>query len=381
MSSICSSSTERDAEDILTVHSRARSPQRRRLKNLFRRLRDLFPTMPRFRRPNHLLPRLRSLFPTRSSQYWPDQGYFFAAFQVDHWTPSPTKSAGSQSWQQGFGQSQHSPRDAVNILPLPTQENISAAPPVPPDINVARSLHSSTKKHVSKSQSSPSRIPAPPDKLHPTLSCWIKNMKKLSSLINRLKELASSAPTEHQSHLLRQVKALRATSKKQQQQFMDFLQLSEEYANEYLLDIDVYIQQQSSFLAKLEGRLEAAKELRGEATKLQMLYESGTLATMKNLRATALPRPLPEDYALFREVDSVLAEIKQCYTELYKFWTEEISHAMEAFEKRRIDRTDFERWRKFHTNLKQTIESWNGELPSGDAQTVLRNNACLSRPT
>jgi hypothetical protein len=203
-------------------------------------------------------------------------------------------------------------------------------------------------------------------------------MKKLSSLINRLKELASSAPTEHQSHLLRQVKALRATSKKQQQQFMDFLQLSEEYANEYLLDIDVYIQQQSSFLAKLEGRLEAAKELRGEATKLQMLYESGTLATMKNLRATgkattycrlqrqnteklfsALPRPLPEDYALFREVDSVLAEIKQCYTELYKFWTEEISHAMEAFEKRRIDRTDFERWRKFHTNLKQTIESWN----------------------
>jgi len=204
-------------------------------------------------------------------------------------------------------------------------------------------------------------------------------MKKLSSLINRLKELASSAPTEHQSHLLRQVKALRATSKKQQQQFMDFLQLSEEYANEYLLDIDVYIQQQSSFLAKLEGRLEAAKELRGEAAKLQMLYESGTLATMKNLRATALPRPLPEDYALFREVDSVLAEIKQCYTELYKFWTEEISHAMEAFEKRRIDRTDFERWRKFHTNLKQTIESWNGELPSGDAQTVLRNNACLSR--
>jgi hypothetical protein len=51
-------------------------------------------------------------------------------------TPSPTKSAGSQSWQQGFGQSQHSPRDAVNILPLPTQENISAAPPVPPDIKL-----------------------------------------------------------------------------------------------------------------------------------------------------------------------------------------------------------------------------------------------------
>jgi hypothetical protein len=108
-------------------------------------------------------------------------------------------------------------------------------------------------------------------------------MKKLSSLIDRLQELASSAPTEHQSHLLRQVKALRATSKRQQEQFMDFLQLSEEYADEYLLDIDAYIQQQGSFLAKLEGRLETAKTLRGEAAELQMLYESGTVATMKNL--------------------------------------------------------------------------------------------------
>jgi hypothetical protein len=111
-------------------------------------------------------------------------------------------------------------------------------------------------------------------------------MKKLSSLIDRLQELASSAPTEHQSQLLRQVKALRATSKKQQQQFMEFLQLSEAYANEYLLDIDAYIQQQCSFSAKLERRLEAAKKLRGEAAELQMLYESGTVATMKNLRAT-----------------------------------------------------------------------------------------------
>jgi len=139
------------------------------------------------------------------------------------------------------------------------------------------------------SQKLPSRILAPPEKLHPTLSCWIKNMKKLSSLIDRLQELASSAPTEHQSQLMRQVRALRATSKKQQEHFEDFLQLSEEYANEYLLDIDAYIQQQSDFLAKLEGRLEAAKKLRGEAAELQTLYESGTVATMKDLRATGKP--------------------------------------------------------------------------------------------
>jgi len=111
-------------------------------------------------------------------------------------------------------------------------------------------------------------------------------MKKLSSLIDRLQELASSVPTKQQSQLLRQLKALRTTSKKQQEHFMDVLQLSEEYANEYLLDIDAYIQQQSEFLAKLEMRLEAAKKLRGEAAELQMLYESGTVATMKNFRAT-----------------------------------------------------------------------------------------------
>jgi hypothetical protein len=111
-------------------------------------------------------------------------------------------------------------------------------------------------------------------------------MNKLSSLIDRLQELASSAPAQHQSQLLRQVVSLRTTSKKQQEHFIEFLQLSEEYANKYLLDISAEIQQQSSFLDKLEGRLEAAKKLRGEAVDLQMLYESGTVATMQDLRTT-----------------------------------------------------------------------------------------------
>ena len=47
--------------------------------------------------------------------------------------------------------------------------------------------------------------------------------------------VAPSGPTEHQSQL-------RATSKKQQEQSVDFLRLSEEFANEYLLDIDAYTQ-------------------------------------------------------------------------------------------------------------------------------------------
>jgi hypothetical protein len=111
-------------------------------------------------------------------------------------------------------------------------------------------------------------------------------MNKLSSLIDRLHELAASAPAEYRSRLSNQVAALRAMSKKQKEHFTEFLQLSEEYANRYLDDISAEIQQQRSFLDKLEGRLEAAKKLRVEAVDLQMRYESGTVDTIKDLRAT-----------------------------------------------------------------------------------------------
>ncbi|KAF8486434.1 hypothetical protein DFH94DRAFT_184029 [Russula ochroleuca] len=239
----------------------------------------------------------------------------------------------------------------------------------------------SMQEHAPTSQSLSLPIVKPPDKLHPTLSCWIKNMNKLSSLIDRLQELASSAPAERQTQLLRQVAELRVTSKKQQEHFMEFLQLSEEYANRYLLDISAEIQQQSSFLEKLEERLEAARKLRGEAVGLQMLYESGIIATMKNLRATALSRPLPEDDALFSEVDLLLTEIRQCYMELDKFWIEEISRASEALKMRRVDPTDLERWKNFHANLRKTIESWKNERPSGDAPILRRNDASSSKLT
>jgi hypothetical protein len=54
----------------------------------------------------------------------------------------------------------------------------------------------------------------------------------------------------------------------------------------------------------------------------------------------------------------VLTEIRQCYMELDKFWTEEISRAIEALKMCRVDPTDLERWKNFHANLEQTIESW-----------------------
>ena len=138
----------------------------------------------------------------------------------------------------------------------------------------------------------------PPDKLHPTLSSWLKNINKLDSLINRLQELASSAPTDHRSQLLNKVAAMRAMFKKQQERCIEFLQLSEDYANKYLLDIDDEIRQQSTLLDNLEERLEAAKKLHGDAVDLQMLYESGPVASMNDFRVTgkASPRCMQSNY-------------------------------------------------------------------------------------
>jgi hypothetical protein len=145
---------------------------------------------------------------------------------------------------------------------------------------------------ISITDLSRSSFQPPPDKLHPTLSSWLKNINKLDSLINRLQELASSAPTDHRSQLFNKVAALRATFKKQQERCIEFLKLSEDYANKYLLDIDAEIRQQSTLLDNLEERLEAAKKLHGDAVDIQMLYESGTVASMNDLRVTgkAVPR-------------------------------------------------------------------------------------------
>ena len=61
---------------------------------------------------------------------------------------------------------------------------------------------------------------------------------------------------------------------------------------------------------------------------------------------------------MFSEVDKLLTEIRQCYMELDKFWTEEISRAIESLKMRRINPTDFERWKTYRAGIKQTIDSW-----------------------
>ena len=53
-----------------------------------------------------------------------------------------------------------------------------------------------------------------------------------------------------------------------------------------------------------------------------------------------------------------MAQIRRFYEELNKFWKDEICHIAEALKKGRTDPEDLERWKNFHSSLKQTIMCW-----------------------
>jgi hypothetical protein len=124
--------------------------------------------------------------------------------------------------------------------------------------------------------------------VHPTFSSWLRNINVLSALINRLCDLARTAPLETQPQLHRQVAVLRAGFKRQQERCIAFLQLTEEYADRFLSDISEEIQQQTSFLEALERRLDMARSLRKQAVDLRQSYEVGTLDCIKEVRNTGV---------------------------------------------------------------------------------------------
>ena len=111
-------------------------------------------------------------------------------------------------------------------------------------------------------------------------------MKKLTHLIDRLQGLTSTTPLDLRHQLDRQIDSWRTAFKTQQKRYFDFLQLTEEYADRYLLDISTQIEQQSSFLKKLVKRLDMAKTLYYQADDLRKSYESGTKRVIKSVRDT-----------------------------------------------------------------------------------------------
>jgi hypothetical protein len=133
------------------------------------------------------------------------------------------------------------------------------------------------------------------DTLPTTLSTWLRNMDKLSALIDRLSEIATTAPQEHHSQLIHQVDALRIDFNKQRNPYAAFLRLAKKYADRFLSDISEEIQQQSCLLDALEKKLDMAKSLRQEVVQLYKSYEVGTLDSIKKVRRTGVhpPRYMP----------------------------------------------------------------------------------------
>ena len=175
----------------------------------------------------------------------------------------------------------------INTLSGPTEEYVSAPRPdslLVDDrqcIDTINAMPFPTQNHIPTSSPTTFRVLAPPDKLHSTLTSWLRNMEKLSHFLDRLQKLASSVPAEHQS---RQVATLCATFNKQQERFIEFLRSSEDFACRYLLDISAEIQSQSSYLAVLKKRSNMAKNLRRQIVDIRRTYEYVTIATMRDVR-------------------------------------------------------------------------------------------------
>jgi hypothetical protein len=82
-----------------------------------------------------------------------------------------------------------------------------------------------------------------------------------------------------------------------------------------------------------------------------------------SLTITGLSEPLPEDDALFTEMDIVTDDIRRCYIEMDKFWVDEVQRATEALKNRRVDPEDIDRWRDFRGGLEHITADLEACIP------------------
>ncbi|KAI0261150.1 hypothetical protein BC834DRAFT_491052 [Gloeopeniophorella convolvens] len=189
------------------------------------------------------------------------------------------------------------------------------------------------------------------------LDSWLRNMTRLSGVIGLLEKLASSAPPDRQPGINRQVNVLWSSLKKQQERYIEFLQLSRDYANKFLLDMSSTIIGQEEFLDTLEKRLDMAKELHTQAVVLQDSYRSEIAGPVEDILKTVLSEPLPPDTGIVNEVDSVLTEIRRCHIAMNNFWLDEAQRADKALKTGRLGDDDVARWKGFRVSFNQAIAS------------------------
>ncbi|KAI0055530.1 hypothetical protein BV25DRAFT_167734 [Artomyces pyxidatus] len=178
-------------------------------------------------------------------------------------------------------------------------------------------------------------------------------MRRLSALVDQVHELARSAPVQHRKPILSRVAELRAAYKKQQERCIDFLQLTQEYADRYLADISDEVRSQGAVLRALEQRLRMAKDLRAEVINLQNAFEKWTCGQLKSVRKSVLSIAIPDDVKLVEEMDKILKTIKMCYKELDKFWIGEVRRVTKAVKTCRMNKEDLDQWNSFQKALSE----------------------------
>jgi hypothetical protein len=57
-------------------------------------------------------------------------------------------------------------------------------------------------------------------------------------------------------------------------------------------------------------------------------------------------------------MDIIVDEIRRCYVEMDKFWVDEVRRVTKAFEDRRIDPEDIDRWKASLAGLEKTMAHW-----------------------
>ncbi|KAI0055526.1 hypothetical protein BV25DRAFT_1833094 [Artomyces pyxidatus] len=193
--------------------------------------------------------------------------------------------------------------------------------------------------------------------LNPTLSTWLDNMARLATLADEVQALGRSAPAAHRQAILGRAAALRDAHKQQQARCIEFLQLTQKYADRYLDDVSDDVHSQEALLHSLERRLNEAKALHSEVGGLRSEFEKGTCARVKSVRKSVLKVPLSNDVRLFEEMDRVLGTIKMCYKELDELWVGEVRRVARAMKTGRVDQEGTKEWDLFQTDLPEAVRA------------------------
>ncbi|KAI0044485.1 hypothetical protein FA95DRAFT_254632 [Auriscalpium vulgare] len=180
-------------------------------------------------------------------------------------------------------------------------------------------------------------------------------MTRLSKSISRVDELTHIAPENQRSSLAAQVAELRNTLRRHRERYETFVKLSKEYADEYLQGLSDEIKSQETWLARLERRLDLARQLQRNVAGLKESFRKDVCDELKGACAAVRARPLVEEAALFKELNELIDTIKECYIALDNFWMDEVRHVTQAL-KLRIEHAEVDRWRKIDTETQSALD-------------------------